>query len=290
MDRIAQLNPQQRKAVESIEGPLLVLAGAGAGKTRVIAERIRNIIRRGAQPESILAITFTNKAAAEMRSRIGPGPFVSTFHSLGLTLIKENVKLLGYKRTPTIYDRADSLRIMKQALKSAGGEDIEPRLALAVASRNKGEGITAGVYAEAAVSWRDKQIADAWLRYEAALRDDGAMDFDDLLLRAVQLLQKYPEVRERCQRRWKYLHVDEYQDTNVIQAQIAELLVGPEKNICVVGDIDQTIYGWRGAQIENMLLFEKKYGGEVVALQGNHRSPKTILFAANRLYFKNTNR
>ena len=278
----------------------MVLAGAGAGKTRVIAERIRNIIRRGAAPESILAITFTNKAAGEMRSRVLgsltsaevrlPQPFISTFHSLGLTLIKENAKLLGYKRAPAIYDRADSLRTMKQALKSTGGDDIEPRLALAVASRNKGEGITAGMYAEAAVSWRDKQIAEAWLKYEAALYLDGAMDFDDLLLRAVQLLQKYPEVRERCQRRWKYLHVDEYQDTNVIQAQIAELLVGPEKNICVVGDIDQTIYGWRGAQIENMLLFEKKYGGEVVVLEENYRSTKTILSAANSLIGNNTNR
>lgn len=290
MDYLAALNPQQRTCVESIDGPLLVLAGAGAGKTRVIAERIRNIIRRGAAPESILAITFTNKAAGEMRSRIGPGPFVSTFHSLGLTLIKENAKLLGYKRAPAIYDRADSLRTMKQALKLTGGEDIEPRMALAVASRNKGEGITAGMYAEAAVSWRDKQITEAWLRYEAALRDDGAMDFDDLLLRAVQLLEKYPEVRERCQRRWKYLHVDEYQDTNVIQARLAELLVGPEKNICVVGDIDQTIYGWRGAMIENMLLFEKKYGGEVVVLEENYRSTKTILSAANSLILNNTNR
>ena len=179
-----------------------MLAGAGAGKTRVIAERIRNIILRGAQPESILAITFTNKAAGEMRKRIqgetlaqsSPRfrlvntPFVSTFHSLGLTLIKENSKLLGYKRTPAIYDRADSLRAMKQALNGAGAEDIEPRLALAVASRNKGEGITAGVYAEAAVSWREKKIAESWLKYESALHEDGAMDFDDLLLRAVQLL------------------------------------------------------------------------------------------------------
>jgi len=304
MDRIAKLNPQQRKAVESIEGPLLVLAGAGAGKTRVIAERIRAIILRGAQPESILAITFTNKAAGEMRKRIqgetlaqsSPRfrlvntPFVSTFHSLGLTLIKENSKLLGYKRTPAIYDRADSLRTMKQALKGAGGEDIEPRLALAVASRNKGEGITAGVYAEAAVSWREKKIAEAWILYEAALREDGAMDFDDLLLRAVQLLEKYPQVRERCHKRWRYLHVDEYQDTNVIQARLAELLVGPEKNICVVGDIDQTIYGWRGAQIENMLLFEKKYGAALVVLEENYRSTKAILSAANSLILNNTNR
>ncbi len=305
----SQLNPQQRLAVESIAGPLLVLAGAGAGKTRVIVERIQNIIRHGVAPESILAITFTNKAAAEMRSRIaanagrdqgrGPaspnsasrgGPFVSTFHSLGLTLIKENSKLLGFKRTPAIYDRADSLREMKQALKSTGNEDIEARVALGVASRNKGEGISAGEYAEAAASWRDKAIAAAWLKYEAALRAEAAVDFDDLLLRAVELLEKNAVVRERCLERWKYIHVDEYQDTNAIQARLAELLVGPEKNICVVGDIDQTIYGWRGAQIENMLQFEKKFGGEVVTLEENYRSTKAILAAANQLIGNNTNR
>ncbi len=304
MDSLAQLNPQQRTCVESIAGPLLVLAGAGAGKTRVIAERIRNIIRHGAAPESILAITFTNKAAGEMRSRIqgetlnqdSPRfrlvntPFISTFHSLGLTLIKENATLLGFKRTPAIYDRADSLRTMKQALQSTSGDEIEPRAALGVASRNKGEGITAGMYAEAAVSWRDKQIAQAWLKYESALHQDGALDFDDLLLRAVQLLEKYPEVRERCHQRWNYIHVDEYQDTNVIQARLTELLIGPEKNICVVGDIDQTIYGWRGAQITNMLLFEKKYGGAVVTLEENYRSTKAILAAANQLIGNNTNR
>ena len=297
MDKPAKLNAQQQKAVESIAGPLLVLAGAGAGKTRVIAERIRAIIRRGAEPQAILAITFTNKAAAEMRSRtrlavgqVGPGPFVSTFHSLGLTLIKENATLLGYKRSPAIYDRADSLREMKRALKAAGAEDIEPRVALSVASRNKGEGVTAEEYAAAAVSWRDKHIAQAWGLYEAALREEGALDFDDLLLRAVQLLEKSPQVRERCHKRWRYLHVDEYQDTNVIQARLAELLVGPEKNICVVGDIDQTIYGWRGAQIENMLLFEKRYGGALVVLEENYRSTKAILSAANSLILNNTNR
>ena len=297
MDKPAKLNTQQQKAVESIAGPLLVLAGAGAGKTRVIAERIRAIIRRGAEPQAILAITFTNKAAAEMRSRtrlavgqVGSGPFVSTFHSLGLTLIKENATLLGYKRSPAIYDRADSLREMKRALKAAGAEDIEPRVALSVASRNKGEGVTAEEYAAAAVSWRDKHIAQAWGLYEAALREEGALDFDDLLLRAVQLLEKHPEVREHCQKRWRYLHVDEYQDTNRIQARLAELLVGPEKNICVVGDIDQTIYGWRGAQIENMLQFEKKFGAEVVVLEENYRSTKAILAAANQLIANNANR
>src|SRR3989344_1028805 len=243
------LNPQQQEAVLAIDGPLLVLAGAGAGKTRVIAERIKEIIRRGAEPASILAITFTNKAAGEMRSRIGQGPFVSTFHSLGLTLIKENPKLLGYKRTPSIYDRSDSLSEMKRTLKALGADDIEPRLALAVASRQKGEGVGAQEFAAGAVLPRDRHIAAAWLRYEEALRADNAVDFDDLLVKAVELLERNPEIRKK------------YQDTNAIQARLAHLLVGPECNVCAVGDIDQTIYGWRGAKIENILSFETQYPG-----------------------------
>jgi len=285
------LNPQQQEAVLAIDGPLLVLAGAGAGKTRVIAERIKEIIRRGAEPASILAITFTNKAAGEMRSRIGQGPFVSTFHSLGLTLIKENPKLLGYKRTPSIYDRSDSLSEMKRTLKALGADDIEPRLALAVASRQKGEGVGAQEFAAGAVLPRDRHIAAAWLRYEEALRADNAVDFDDLLVKAVELLERNPEIRKKYQDRWKYLHIDEYQDTNAIQARLAHLLVGPECNVCAVGDIDQTIYGWRGAKIENILSFETQYpGAKVVTLEQNYRSTKAILAAANDLIVNNPNR
>ena len=304
MKHLQGLNPQQQEAVLAIDGPLLVLAGAGAGKTRVIAERIKEIIRRGAEPASILAITFTNKAAGEMRSRlpagkagIGPGPFVSTFHSLGLTLIKENPKLLDYKRTPSIYDRSDSLSEMKRALKALGADlpaqagDIEPRLALAVASRQKSEGVGAQEFAAGAVLPRDRHIAAAWLRYEAALRADNAVDFDDLLVKAVELLERNPEIRKKYQDRWKYLHIDEYQDTNAIQARLAALLVGPEHNVCAVGDIDQTIYGWRGAKIENILSFEVQYPGtKVVTLEQNYRSTKAILAAANDLIVNNPNR
>ncbi len=299
MKHLQGLNPQQQEAVLTIAGPLLVLAGAGAGKTRVIVERIKEIIRQGVLPSSILAITFTNKAAGEMRSRIaasaepgrGGGPFVSTFHSLGLTLIKENAKLLGYKRTPSIYDRSDSLSEMKRALKAVGAEDLEPRLALAVASRQKGDGISAEEFAAGAVLSRDRDISKAWLRYEASLREDNAVDFDDLLVKAVELLDRHPEVRARCLERWKYLLIDEYQDTNVIQAKLADLLVGPEKNICVVGDPDQTIYSWRGAVIENINDFEKKYpGAKTVVLEQNYRSTKTILAAANELIGNNPNR
>jgi DNA helicase II / ATP-dependent DNA helicase PcrA len=313
MKYLEGLNTAQKEAVLAIDGPLLVLAGAGAGKTRVIAHRILHIVKSGVDPRSVLAITFTNKAAAEMRERVSAllqsqgdlapgvpsstrgestrgGPFISTFHSLGLTLLKEHAKLLGYKRTPTIYDRPDSLRVIKSALKTVAGEDIEPRVALGVISRMKGDGIAQSDYAAGAQYSRERDIARAWERYDRDLREDQALDFDDLLVKAVELLDRYPEVRARYQHRWRYIHIDEYQDTNVIQAKMAELLVGPEKNLCVVGDVDQTIYGWRGAQIENMLQFERQYGAKVVLLEENYRSTKAILAAANHLIGHNTNR
>jgi DNA helicase II / ATP-dependent DNA helicase PcrA len=302
MKYLEGLNTAQKEAVLAIDGPLLVLAGAGAGKTRVIAHRILHIVKSGVDPRSILAITFTNKAAAEMRERVAallasqgdgtPGiPFVSTFHSLGLTLLKENSKLLGYKRTPAIYDRSDSLRVIKHALKAVGGEDIEPRAALGVISRMKGDGVTQEEYATSAQYSRERDIARAWERYEKELQEDQALDFDDLLVKAVQLLATYPEVRAKYQHRWRYIHIDEYQDTNIIQAKMAELLVGPEKNLCAVGDIDQTIYGWRGAQIANMIQFERHYpGGKTVVLDENYRSTQAILDAANEIIKKNPNR
>jgi DNA helicase-2/ATP-dependent DNA helicase PcrA len=285
------LNSAQQEAVLATEGPLLVLAGAGAGKTKVIAERIKEIVRRGTPPEQILAITFTNKAAGEMRARITPGVFVSTFHVLGLTIIKENYRLLGLRGFPTIYDRADSLREMKAALKMTGAEDIEPRAALGIASRQKGAGVPAGEYAEAAQTPFERQVGIAWMKYEAALRKDGGMDFDDLLLRAYELLRDHAAVRERYLGRWRYVHIDEYQDTNVVQAKLAGLLVGPERHVCAVGDIDQTIYGWRGAEIANILAFEKKYpGARVVLLEQNYRSTKRILAAANEVIARNAAR
>ncbi len=296
------LNTAQQEAVMTIDGPLLVLAGAGAGKTRVIAHRILEIIRQGAAPREVLAITFTNKAAGEMRERVGAllekhgqgdsqPPFVSTFHSLGLSIIKEHAKLLGYKRTPAIYDRSDCLREVKSALKAIGEVEFEPRMVLGAISRAKGDGMSLSEYSEGAASFRQRTIAAAWALYEKALREDGAVDFDDLLLKAVELLHKHPEVRGAYQRRWRYVHIDEYQDTNAVQERLAEMLIGPEKNICVVGDPDQTIYGWRGAKIENILHFEKKYpNAKIVLLEENYRSTKTILDAANELISNNKNR
>ncbi|HVY73073.1 MAG TPA: UvrD-helicase domain-containing protein [Candidatus Paceibacterota bacterium] len=324
---MSTLNEAQAEAVRTTEGPVLVIAGAGAGKTRVIAHRILEIVNKGTPPEQILAITFTNKAAKEMRERVlslletsmesfsqksprgssvpkrnlAPdfssrtshygfnAPFVSTFHSLGLYILKENAKLLGFKRTPAIYDRSDSLREVKAALKNLNNEEIEPRTALSVISRNKGQGIDAAAFAQSAELPRDRVIAQVWLAYDAALKKDGAVDFDDLLSKPARLLRDNATVREHYQKKWRYIHIDEYQDTNSTQAEMAEMLVGKERNICAVGDIDQTIYGWRGAEIANILSFEKKYpGAAIILLEENYRSTKTILAAANEVIAKNT--
>ncbi|MDZ4226057.1 MAG: UvrD-helicase domain-containing protein, partial [Patescibacteria group bacterium] len=300
------LNQAQKEAVLHTKGPLLVLAGAGAGKTRVITHRILEIVRQGVAPEQVLAITFTNKAAGEMRERAfkllrddqtkplaprslgGVGPFISTFHSLGLAIIKENARALGFKRTPVIYDRADSLRAIKEALKSLGTEEVEPRVVLSVISRQKGDGISLEEFAASAEYSRDRLIAAVWQKYTKTLAEEHALDFDDLLLRSTGFLRTNAEAREALRARFTYLHIDEYQDTNKVQAEMADLLVGEERNICAVGDIDQTIYGWRGAQIANILSFEKKFpGGRVILLEENYRSTKTILAAANDIISKN---
>jgi DNA helicase-2/ATP-dependent DNA helicase PcrA len=294
VNHLEGLNPAQKEAVLCTEGPLLILAGAGAGKTRVITHRILEIIRKGSAPEQILAITFTNKAAAEMRERTkklvneARAPFVSTFHSLGLTIIKENSKRLGFKRTPAIYDRADSMRTVKEILKNLGTEEFEPRTILSVISRQKGNGFTPEEFGQRGENARDGVFADIWQRYEDALSKDGALDFDDLLVRAARLLASEKEIRAAYRARWPYIHIDEYQDTNRIQAQLAGHLVGESKNICAVGDIDQTIYGWRGAEIANMLQFEKTFpGATIILLEENYRSTKNILAAANDVICKN---
>ncbi len=314
MHHLDALNLAQRTAAETTEGPLLVLAGAGAGKTRVIAHRVLEIVRRGTAPERILAITFTNKAASEMRTRVldlltsapdiqseasprSPAaecrisgarvPFISTFHSLGLRIIKENAKLLGYKRAPMIYDRADSLREIKAALKSLDMV-VEPRVVLASISRQKGQGVELVKFSEKTNNFREEVVAKVWGIYDRALRADNALDFDDLLLRSMVLLRDHEAARQHYQSRWTYVHVDEYQDTNFVQARMMELLVGPQKNICVVGDVDQTIYGWRGAEIKNILSFEDTFPGtRTVVLEENYRSTKTILAAANEIISKN---
>jgi DNA helicase-2/ATP-dependent DNA helicase PcrA len=305
-DFLNQLNERQREAVETTEGPLLVLAGAGAGKTKTVTYRNLNLIQKGVAPENILAVTFTNKAAKEMQDRVlkllGESeemnrpvslqgrPFVSTFHSLGAYIIKENWKEAGVKKHFSIYGREDSRRAVKEALQKNGYDpkQFDPGKILSIISREKGNFVDSGEYFSAASSeYFGGIVAKVWQDYEETLQKENALDFDDLLLVSAKLLQK-EEIRKTYGEKWKYIHIDEYQDTNKVQYQIAEAIARDHQNICAVGDIDQNIYSWRGANIRNILNFEKDYkGAKLVVLEENYRSTKTILEVANRIIEKN---
>ncbi|QSH39197.1 UvrD-helicase domain-containing protein [Candidatus Kaiserbacteria bacterium] len=308
-----ELNPQQKEAVAHDSGPLMILAGAGAGKTRVITQRILELIKKGTPPEKILAVTFTNKAAKEMRERVLAmidadvdinrpvsaratglaSPYVSTFHSLGVSILRENAKELGLKRHFTIFDRADSIRAVKNALKQLGldPKQFEPRVMLSVISRHKSDGLSTDTYQPDVGDVKRHTLGRIWKEYEARLKKEGALDFDDLLLRTYILLRDNAEIRERYQKRWSHVHVDEYQDTNRVQFAITQLLVDEKANICVVGDIDQNIYSWRGANLANLLTFEEEFPGtKLVLLEENYRSTQNILAAANIIIEKNVKR
>ena len=304
------LNPAQQKAVETTDGPLLIIAGAGSGKTKVITHRILNLIKKGIAPRSILAITFTNKAANEMKDRVSAllaedkalnrpismntdwreRPFVSTFHALGVHIIRENAQLLGLTRHFTIYDRGDSRRAVKEAMAqcSIDPKAHDPGTILNMISRAKGDGMNRLEYFDRAKGYIEEMVANIWEKYDAILAKEKSLDFDDLLLKTAQLLEKYPAVKRHYAEVWKYIHIDEYQDTNRVQYKIARALAEDSRNICVVGDVDQNIYSWRGATIENILNFEKDYPeATVVTLEKNYRSTKTILAAANSVILKN---
>lgn len=302
------LNSPQKEAVLYTEGPLMILAGAGSGKTRVITHRIVHLIHQGVAPHAILAVTFTNKAAKEMRERvvhltqkffpsdravIDNYPVVTTFHSLGVRILREFHETLNLRRHFTIYDRADSQRAVKQALEQAGYDpkEFEPRRILGMISRAKGDAITAFEYKDAANSFPEQVTAEVWEKYEAILRNEQALDFDDLLAKTLYLLRTNSHVRETLQQRFRYIHVDEYQDTNRVQFSIVELLAGEMRNVCVVGDIDQNIYSWRGADIKNVLQFERHFPrAKTILLEENYRSTKTIIAASNDIIKKNQNR
>ncbi len=302
------LNPQQARATEHREGPLLIVAGAGAGKTKTIVSRIIKLIESGVAPEKILAITFTNKAAKEMRERVltalaerqewqvGPTPFVSTFHALGAMIIKENAKQFGLTRYFTILDKDESLAIVKNMMKEQGIElkSVEPRRILGIISREKGAGTTLAQYKDrgrAQTSYLGKLALTIWEHYENTLAKRQALDFDDLLLKATELFRRQPDILAQYQDRWHYLHIDEYQDTNLIQYELAQLLAAKRRNICVVGDVDQSIYSWRGADYRNLLRFEEDYPDvTVITLEQNYRSTKNILAAANEIISKNQKR
>lgn len=291
------LNPRQKEAALHTEGPLLIVAGAGAGKTKTITHRIAHLIDTGVAPHAILAVTFTNKAASEMRERVrglvpkGRGmPLMTTFHSLGVRILREFHQAAGLPRSFTIWDRDDSMRALKRITEDIGS-DLPQRSALAAISRQKGDGVMLKHYAQDASEYRERQIARIWEKYDSELKEEGALDFDDLLLRTLELLRRSEEVRSLLQNRWQYLTIDEYQDTNRSQYEIARLLAGERMNICVVGDIDQNIYSWRGALIEHLLDFEKNFPGtKVVLLEQNYRSTRTILAAANSIIEKNLRR
>lgn len=303
----SNLNSEQQKAVDATDGPVLILAGAGAGKTKTIVERIKHLVRKGTAPSSILAITFTNKAAKEMRERIERGlgedlvlnrpvsmqerPFVSTFHSLGVHILREHAQLAGLKRHFAIFDRDDSKKAVKEALEKLGFDPKthEPGKILAIISREKGRGVDAESFGErSARGYVAELVAAVWPEYERILSRDNALDFDDLLLKTEKLLRKEKGVRDHYHRIWKYIHIDEYQDTNRVQYEISKMLVGPEHNVCAVGDIDQNIYSWRGAELKNILAFETDYPNTlVITLEENYRSTKNILEAANVVIEKN---
>jgi len=297
-----QLNPQQRAAVEEAEGPLLILAGAGSGKTRVITYRIAHLIEtRQVPPENILAVTFTNKAAGQMKERVEkllsaqmnlrPGaPHVSTFHSFCVSVLRRHIERLGYSRDFTIYDEDDQSRVMKACMQELGlSEQItSPRSTLAKISYTKNRGCSPEELRTEASDPETQRLASLYELYESKLRRANALDFDDLLLKTVDLFYQASEVCESYNQRFRYIQVDEFQDTNRIQYQLIRQLTLLQQNLCVVGDEDQSIYRWRGADIENILNFEKDYPrAKVFRLEQNYRSTQLILDAAGAVVSQN---
>ncbi|HET6954749.1 MAG TPA: DNA helicase PcrA, partial [Acidimicrobiales bacterium] len=298
---LAGLNPVQSDAVTHAEGPLLVVAGAGSGKTRVLTHRIAHLIRNeGVSPFEILAITFTNKAADEMKSRVAAlvGPvaekmWVSTFHSACVRILRRDADKLGFPRQFTIYDQADAVRLTGYVIRDLGLDTkrFPPRSVHATISAAKNDGIEAEAYAQRAGNLFERKIADVFREYQDRLRRAGSMDFDDLLGQALRLLREHPAVLQHYQRRFKHILVDEYQDTNRVQNELVLLLAADHRNVCVVGDQDQSIYAFRGADMRNIVEFEDAFPDTtVVLLEQNYRSTQTILDAANAVIAHNVGR
>lgn len=295
------LNPQQAESVINTEGPMLIMAGAGSGKTKVLTCRVANLLQKGVRPYRILAITFTNKAAAEMRERVnnmsGPAAkdvWLFTFHAFCARFLRMEIdKLPGYGGNFAIYDTADSQNLIKQILKEMNLDDkrFQPSGILSRISNAKNALQDAAAFARQAGDFYEQKVADIYSRYEQKLQLNNALDFDDLLMLSIKLLQENKEVREKYQDRFDYLLVDEYQDTNHAQYLLTKFLAAKHRNICVVGDADQSIYGWRGADIQNILDFEKDYpDAKVIKLEQNYRSTQIILDAANAVIENNTGR
>ncbi|MEM7144569.1 MAG: UvrD-helicase domain-containing protein [Verrucomicrobiota bacterium] len=289
------LNSEQRKAVDRVEGPVLILAGAGTGKTRVITARIAEMLRRGIEPENILAVTFTNKAASEMRERVGKQVkreaakqvMICTFHSLCVRILRQSIDRLGYKKNFTIYAQSDQVGLMRKLITRKGGKDekLDANLVLSLISRTKNSGVPISS------DGGDDFIVSLARAYQDELKTLNAVDFDDLLVLAKKVLREHEDVRAQWRERFRYLMVDEFQDTNRLQMDVLKALAGDEKNVCVVGDDDQSIYGWRGAEVANILDFEQSFPGAlVVKLEQNYRSTTPILGAANGVIRHNRDR
>ena len=294
------LNDAQKEAVLHTEGPLLIVAGAGAGKTKTLTERIVHIISKGIAPQNILAITFTNKAANEMRERVARAlevrhidetPIITTFHRLGALIVRENSHAFGLTKHFTIADEEDARSIIRECMREFGidPKQLDPKKIKAIISSSKMAGLTPdGLNAEAG-NQTESEAARLWRSYEAKLKLSKSLDFDDLIVKPVRFLETNKEILHMYQNRFQYIHVDEYQDTNDMEYRMIKLLAGEKQNVCVVGDTDQNIYSWRGAKIKNMMHFDRDFkGAHTVFLEENYRSTPSILNAANAVISKNT--
>ena len=308
MEHLKHLNAKQKEAAMHKTGPILIIAGAGTGKTSTLTHRILNLVKEGVPPSEILAITFTNKAAKEMQERVNEllakhgfdaglrygdaRPFIGTFHSLGVHILRAHAQVFGLNKHFTIVDKNSASSLIKEAVKEQGidSKQFSPDRIAGVISRQKGSLVTLAQYkADVGNAYFPMIVSAVWERYERLLARESALDFDDLILKTVILLRDYPEVRKEYQDRWKYIHIDEYQDTNAVQYEMARLLAGETMNICAVGDGDQNIYSWRGANLQNILNFENDYkGAQTILLEENYRSTQTILAVANDIIKKNT--
>ncbi|HET7482265.1 MAG TPA: UvrD-helicase domain-containing protein, partial [Actinomycetota bacterium] len=294
------LNPVQREAVEHPGGPALIVAGAGSGKTRVLTYRIGWLIRQGISPFSIIAITFTNKAADEMKRRVAElvgdvadKMWVSTFHSACVRILRREAPRLGLRASFSIYDASDTDRMVKACLKELNIDPkrVPPRAVAAAISDAKNKLMDAGLYADFASNPWERTIAEVYTEYQRRLGEQSAMDFDDLIMRSVEIFDRFPDALEQYQDRFQHVLVDEFQDTNHAQARLATLLAGKWRNIFVVGDADQGIYAFRGATIKNLLDFERDWPeAKVFTLEQNYRSTQTILNAANAIIENNVMR
>src|SRR5689334_11363855 len=298
---LADLNPAQREAVLTTEGPLLVIAGAGSGKTRVLTYRVAHLLAaHGVKPNEILAITFTNKAAGEMRERVeravgnvARAIWIMTFHSACGRILRREAERLGYRSNFTIYDQADQVRLVKACLEELERDPkrFVPRGIHAQISNAKNQLVSPDEYTARVSSFYDQTVAEVYQLYQRRLHASNAVDFDDLIMLTVEVLERFPEAATRWQKAFRYVLVDEYQDTNHAQYRLLQLLAAQHRNVCAVGDPDQSIYAFRGADIRNILDFERDFPGtRTIALEQNYRSTNAILRAANDVIENNSER